>query len=146
MNTRRLHIVLALAFAAQLTAHAGQGTPVDSTAAQFAEAGFLNVRAAETDEFRAFSLETDYYKLPFEGLAAVREMVERDSTDMRLVKIVATSYDVPELTMTYNPRNGQWRSTKRLDESWDLLRRQEKLINLPLYALSQLWEVCDAFN
>ena len=25
-------------------------------------------------------------------------------------------------------------------------RRQEKLINLPLYALSQLWEVCDAFN
>lgn len=127
MNTRRLHIVLALGFAVQLTAHAGQGTPVDSTAAQFAEAGFLNVRAAETDEFRAFSLETDYYKLPFEGLAAVREMVERDSTDMRLVKIVATSYDVPELTMTYNPRNGQWRSTRRLDESWDLLRRQEKL-------------------
>ena len=25
-------------------------------------------------------------------------------------------------------------------------RRQEKFINLPLYALSQLWEVCDAFN
>ena len=25
-------------------------------------------------------------------------------------------------------------------------RRQEKLINLPLYALSQLWEVCDEFN
>ena len=25
-------------------------------------------------------------------------------------------------------------------------RRQEKLINLPLYALSQLWEVCDTFN
>ena len=25
-------------------------------------------------------------------------------------------------------------------------RRQEKFINLPLYALSQLWEVCDVFN
>ena len=25
-------------------------------------------------------------------------------------------------------------------------RKQDKLINLPLYALSQLWEVCDAFN
>ena len=25
-------------------------------------------------------------------------------------------------------------------------RKQDKLINLPLYAISQLWEVCDAFN
>ena len=25
-------------------------------------------------------------------------------------------------------------------------RKQDKLINLPLYALSQLWEVCDAFH
>ena len=25
-------------------------------------------------------------------------------------------------------------------------RQQEKLINLPLYAISRLWEVCDAFG
>lgn len=25
-------------------------------------------------------------------------------------------------------------------------RKQDKFINLPLYALSQLWEVCDAFH
>ena len=25
-------------------------------------------------------------------------------------------------------------------------RKQDKFINLPLYALSQLWKVCDAFN
>ena len=24
-------------------------------------------------------------------------------------------------------------------------RKQEKLLNLPLYAISQLWEVCDEF-
>lgn len=25
-------------------------------------------------------------------------------------------------------------------------RKQDKLVNLPLYALSQLWEVCDVFS
>lgn len=127
MNAKLL-IIIGICAAVRLPAFAGPAEPVDSTAAAFAEAGFLNVRAAENEDFRAFSLETDYYKLPFEGLAAVREMVEKSSgSDMRKVKIVATSYDVPELTMTYNPRNGQWRSTKRLDESWELLRRQKKL-------------------
>ena len=95
----------------------------DSTAEKLAEAGFLNVRAASTDEFRAYSVETDFYKLPVEGLGAVRDMIERSAAgDMRPVKIVATMYDVPEVTMTYDPSSGLWNTTKRLDSSWDALR------------------------
>ena len=104
-------------------------SPADSMAVKLMDAGFLNVRSASTADFRAYSLETDYYKLPVEGLAEVRRMVELadDGTDMRPVKVVATYYDVPELTMTYNPRNGLWYSTKRLDGSWDALKETEKL-------------------
>ena len=100
----------------------------DSTAEKLVQAGFMNVRAASTDEFRAYSVETDFYKLPVEGLGAVRDMIERSADgDMRPVKIVATMYDVPEVTMTYDPSSGLWNTTKRLDSSWDALRGGKKL-------------------
>ena len=100
--------------------------PADSTASVLMDAGFFNVRSAETNEYRVYTIEADRYKLPAEGIGAAREIVTADSLDMRPVKLIATYYDVPELTMTYDPVSGKWSSTKRLDSSWKLVRKQKK--------------------
>ena len=97
----------------------------DSTALRLVEAGFTNVRAVETAEFTAYTLENDYYKIPAEGFVRAKEIIEAAGLDpAKPVKIIATSYKVPELTITFDPQTGLWRSTKRLDASWDAVKGQ----------------------
>lgn len=102
----------------------------ETVAQRLVEAGFANVRAVETPEFTVYTVENDYYKIPAEGFARAVQIIEGSGLDGdRPVKIIGTSYKVPELTMTYDPRTGRWDATKRLDASWDAVRRQPKLNN-----------------
>ena len=104
------------------------GLSVDQTARRLADAGFANVRAAETPEFIVFTVENDCYKIPAEGFARAVQIVEGAGLDeSRPVKIIGTSYKVPEVTMTYDPQTGRWTATKRLDAAWDAVRRQPRL-------------------
>lgn len=118
---------------------AAQGvSPSDSAAAalfrteeaarRLVEAGFANVRAVETSEFTAFTVENDYYKIPAEGFARAVQILEGSGLDeSKPVKLIGTSCKVPEVTITYDPGTGSWRTTKRLDASWDAVRRQPLL-------------------
>lgn len=99
----------------------------DSVVQRLVEAGFANVRSAETDGYVVYSLENDAYKLPAEGFARACRIIEGAGLpDGRQVKIVGTDYGIPEVTITYSPETGGWRTTRRLDESWDLVRGEKK--------------------
>ena len=103
---------------------------VDSTARRLADAGFANVRAVETPEFTVFTVENDYYKIPAEGFARAIQIIEGAGVDTsKPVKLIGTAYRIPELTITYDPGTGRWRSTKRLDASWDAVRKEPLLNN-----------------
>ena len=103
---------------------------VERTAQRLVDAGFANVRAVETPEFTAFTVENDYYKLPAEGFARAVQILEGAGLDeSKPVKIIGTSYKVPEVTITYDPESGSWSTTKRLDASWDAVRKQKMLNN-----------------
>lgn len=112
---------------------------VDSTAVKLMEAGFVNVRVAETPNYKVYTIENDRYKLPAEGFAEARKIIESASIDKKAVKLIGTHYDVPELTMTYFPHSEYWHTTKRLDESWDEVRKTRKLnsnfgkVNIAVY-------------
>ena len=110
-----------------LALHAREKDTPDSTAVRLIEAGFLNVRSAENGEYRVYTIEADSYKLPVEGFRAARKIIEESVPgDARQVKLIGTYYDVPEVTMTYEPGDDSWSSTKRLDDSWDLVKKVRK--------------------
>lgn len=100
----------------------------DSTAKRLVEAGFVNVRHSDSDGCRVYAIENDAYKIPVEGFALAREIVEASAaSDSRTVKLIGLDYDIPQVTMTFDPASGQWRTTRRLDEGWDAVRRERKL-------------------
>ena len=126
-------LIALLPFLTPLASAAQDASPADSlqafrleTAAQrLVEAGFANVRAVETPEFTAFTVENDYYKLPAEGFARAVQILEGAGLDgTKPIKLIGTSYKVPEITVSYDPGTGSWHTTKRLDASWDAVRRQ----------------------
>ena len=133
---KRLNWLFALfPLLAPLTSAAQDASPVDSVlqaefraeaaAKRLVEAGFANVRSVETPEFTAFTVENDYYKLPAEGFARAVQILEGAGLDdSKPIKLIGTSFKVPEVTISYNPESGAWRTTKRLDASWDAVRRQ----------------------
>jgi Bacterial putative lipoprotein (DUF940). len=125
-------LLMPLASAAQVTSAPDslslRETRAERTARRLAEAGFANVRAVETPAFTAFTVENDYYKLPAEGFARAVQILEGAGLDeTKPVKLIGTSYKVPEVTITYDPEAGHWSTTKRLDASWDAVRRQKML-------------------
>ena len=139
---KRIRRLLALLPLLMPLASAAQGlSPADSlaesradvAARRLVEAGFLNVRSVETPEFTAFTVENDYYKLPAEGFARAVQILEGAGLDeTKPVKLIGTYCKVPEVTITYNPESGIWNTTKRLDTSWDAVRKQT-LLNNSLY-------------
>lgn len=103
----------------------GEGT--DAVVRRLVEAGFVNVRAAESEDCVVYAIENDAYKLPAEGFARACRIIEGAGLPEGMaVKIVGMNCDVPELTITYSPETGRWHSTRRLDGSWDLVRKEEK--------------------
>lgn len=100
----------------------------DDVAASLAEAGFVNVRSAETEEYMVFTVENDSYKLQASGLAAAVRIIEDSGiSGIKPVKVIATKCNVPEVTLTYFPGDTGWDATYRLDDSWNAVRNQPKV-------------------
>ena len=140
MKTRLTPFLVPALMLTCLAAGAQSLTRADSTARRLADAGFANVRVAETPEFTVFTVENDYYKIPAEGFARAVQILEGAGLDWtKPVKLIGTSYKVPEVTITYEPASGRWNTTKRLDASWDAVRKAPKLndsfgkVDLTLY-------------
>ena len=126
----RKTFLICMILLAPLALAAQEMSRVDSLALRLVEAGFANVRAVQTEDYAVFTVENDAYKLPAEGFARAVQIIEGAGLDDRLpVKIIGTSYKVPEVTITYNPNIGAWRTTKRLDASWDAVKKQPLLNN-----------------
>lgn len=107
-----------------------EASRAEEAARRLVEAGFTNVRSVETASFTAFTVENDYYKIPAEGFARAVQILEGAGLDeSKPVKLIGTSFKVPEVTITYDPAEGRWRTTKRLDASWGAVRRQPMLNN-----------------
>lgn len=123
-------VLICLLLLAPLALAAQEMSRTDSVALRLVEAGFANVRATRTEEFTVFTVENDAYKIPAEGFARAVQIVEGAGLDAsRPVKIIGTSYKVPEVTITYNPEVGIWRTTKRLDAAWDAVKGEPLLNN-----------------
>lgn len=111
----------------------------DSTAARLVDAGFAKVRSAQTDDYVIYTVENDAWKLQAEGFAEAASIVLDGIPEGKGVKIIATEYDVPRLTMTFEPSSRRWSTTTSLDDSWDLVRREKKLndtfgkVNIVIY-------------
>lgn len=104
-----------------------QAVKLDEVVVRLVKEGFANVRSAETEEFVAYSLECDSYKIPAEGIKRVRQIVEGNYSSDKPLKIVVTHMNIPQLTLDYEPSTGVWDVTRRLDEGWDAVRGQTKL-------------------
>lgn len=105
----------------------GASVDVTDIVRSLEDAGFADIRAAQTDEYVVVSLACDSYKLPSEGLGVARRILEEAmSGDSRGIKLVCTDRNIPEVTMSYDPASGEWHTTRRLDESWDVVKVEPK--------------------
>lgn len=91
------------------------------------KAGFANVRAWQEDSLLVVALENDAHKLQASGVAEAVRIIGQDAASVgRKRKVVVTEYGLPQVTLTYEPHTGRWRTTYRLDESWQKVKSLEK--------------------
>lgn len=121
-------VLAAVLFAASLSAqNLEQEAKQDSTVRMLVDAGFVNVRAAETADYVVYTLQNDRYKIPAEGFAyATKLLEEAGMPGNKPVKIIGLDYDIPQVTMTYRPETESWSTSKTLDSSWELVKKKEK--------------------
>lgn len=101
---------------------------VDDVVETLADAGFVNVKSAQTEDLTVFLIENDTYKLQASGIAAAVKIIEDSGlTQDKLVKVIVSKYQIPEVTLTYDSSTENWQTTYRLDESWELVKDKPKI-------------------
>ena len=125
---RKILLAALLPALASLTSAAQSSLRTEEVAQRLVEEGFANVRAAESEDYTVFALENDLYKIPGEGFARATEIIREAGLGLnKPVKLIGLNFNVPEVTITYDPASDRWRTTRRLDESWDLVRKQPRM-------------------
>ncbi len=125
---RKILLAALLPALASLTSAAQTSLRTEEVAQRLVEEGFANVRAAESEDYTVFALENDLYKIPGEGFARATEIIREAGLGLnKPVKLIGLNFNVPEVTITYDPTADRWRTTRRLDASWDLVRKQPRM-------------------
>ena len=125
---RKILLAALLPALASLTSAAQSSLRTEEVAQRLVEEGFANVRAAESEDYTVFALENDLYKIPGEGFARATEIIREAGLGLnKPVKLIGLNFNVPEVTITYDPASDRWRTTRRLDASWDLVRKQPRM-------------------
>ena len=125
---RKILLAALLPALASLTSAAQSSLRTEEVAQRLVEEGFANVRAAESEDYTVFALENDLYKIPGEGFARATEIIREAGLGLnKPVKLIGLNFNVPEVTITYDPTADRWRTTRRLDASWDLVRKQPRM-------------------
>lgn len=125
---RKILLAALLPALASLTSAAQTSLRTEEVAQRLVDEGFANVRAAESEEYTVFALENDLYKIPGEGFARATEIIREAGLGLnKPVKLIGLNFNVPEVTITYDPAADRWRTTKRLDASWDLVRKRPRM-------------------
>ena len=91
---------------------------------ELVRAGFVNVRTWENDSLRVVALENDAYKLQAQGITEALKYIVGDGA--KPVKVIVTSRNIPQVTLTYDPSIARWKTTYRLDDSWDKVRHRTR--------------------
>ena len=68
--------------------------------------GFENVRCAENDNERIYTIENSVYKAQGVGIAKAIEIIQRQGLPSgKRCKVIVTHLEVPEMSLTYHPSN-----------------------------------------
>lgn len=77
--------------------------------------GYMNLRALNDSSELILTLENDTYKIESEGFAHAIDVIGNRGLPLdKPTKVIATSRGVPQVTMTYNPELGSWKTTSRV--------------------------------
>jgi len=90
--------------------------------------GFANIRTADAGSKYLLTIQNDAWKLQASGIAAAIRTLEKEGVlEDKAVEIIVTDYDVPQVTLKYDPTLGDWKATHKVDrEDWKLVSRQAK--------------------
>ena len=78
----------------------------DETVEELISMGFENVRCAETENERIYTIENNVYKAQGVGIAkAIKIIQQQGLPEGKRCKVIVTHLDVPELSLTYQPSN-----------------------------------------
>ncbi len=93
------------------------------------EQGFCNIRVAQRDSLTVVTVQNEAYKLQASGIFAATQILEKEGfLEVGVVKLIVLDYDVPQVTLTYDSKVGEWKASHHLDRSdWKLARTSEKV-------------------
>ena len=107
----------------------------ECTAEELVQLGFENVRWAENDAERIYTIENNVYKANGVGIAKAIETIQKTGlpTNKRC-KVIVTNLDIPEIALTYHPSscdsisdNGlrNWQTSYEIGNSWEEVKKEK---------------------
>jgi opacity protein-like surface antigen len=106
-----------------------------TTVDELVKMGYENVRFAETEGERIYTIENNVYKLRGIGIRKAIELIQANglSSD-KTNKLIVTHYNVPQIALTYRPTESDslqanlmdWDISYDLGDSWKEVRKEKK--------------------
>lgn len=119
-------LLVALMLSTCVSLHAQ--TSMETIKAALKDHGFSNIRAVSEDSVTILAIQNDAYKLQASGIAAaIRTLEDEGILDGGTVRMLILDCDVPQLTLTYDSRRGDWDVSHHVERSdWKSVRRDSK--------------------
>lgn len=145
----------------------------ERTASTLADMGFENIRWTENSKERIYTIENNMYKVQSVGIAKAIEVIQESGLpEGKRCRVIVTSYNVPQVALTYNPvtatdslavaadtakvTTADWNVSYGLEDSWKSVRKEKKrnsslfkvdvLVYPQLYfknvVITQIYQVC----
>lgn len=101
---------------------------METLKAALKEQGFSNIRAVSSDSLTVLTIQNEAYKLQASGIAAAIRVLENEGAlNEGVVKLIVLDYDVPQVTLTYDSKVGDWDVSHHLERSdWKMVREDRK--------------------
>ena len=107
----------------------------EKTTEELVKHGFENVRWAENDEERIYSIENNLYKAQGVGIAKAIDIIQKNGLpENKRCKVIVTNLGIPELSLTYEPHEKtdtiverrKWNTSYELGNSWEAVKTEKK--------------------
>ena len=93
---------------------------INETTEELVEMGFENVRCAENDDERIYTIENNVYKTQGVGIAKAIEVIQKKGLPHgKRCKVIVTHMEIPELSLTYHPTTGNDSTTIGNGAYWE---------------------------
>lgn len=113
---------------------AGQSTGEETTD-MLIKMGFENVRWTDTPEERVYVIENNVYRLQGVGIGKAIDAIQKMGLPShKPCKLIVTSYNVPQIALTYHPVAGDtlsasredWQVSYEMGDSWEKVKKARK--------------------